>query len=123
MRMRASAELTSAPQRGASKTTFFCRRAGRRCLRSLCEPLRPRESWDLDHAERDGNGYLGPSHSSCNRAARRIRENGLAWSRRWDEDARESTVVAGKRDQAQRQVGAALMRATTPDWRAPLVAA
>jgi hypothetical protein len=60
------------------------------------EPIRPGEPWDLDHAEGNGNGYLGPSHSSCNRAAPRIRENGLVWSRRWFEDAREGTIVAGK---------------------------
>jgi hypothetical protein len=62
------------------------------------EPIRPGESWDLDHAEGDGNGYLGPSHAACNRAAPRIRENGLVWSRRWSEDAREGTVNLGDRE-------------------------
>jgi hypothetical protein len=51
---------------------------------------------DLDHAEGHGNGYLGPRHAACNRAAPRVRENGVVWSMRWFEDAREGTVLAGK---------------------------
>jgi hypothetical protein len=60
------------------------------------EPIRPGESWDLDHADGNGNGYLGPSHSSCNRAAPRIYDNVLRWSRRWFEDAPEGTVVGNR---------------------------
>jgi hypothetical protein len=33
------------------------------------------QSWDLDHDDR-GNGYLGPSHSDCNRAAGAATTNG-----------------------------------------------
>lgn len=32
------------------------------------EPIRPDEPFDLDHAD-NGDGYRGPSHSDCNRAA------------------------------------------------------
>jgi hypothetical protein len=70
-------------------------RGDARCAR-CGERIRQGESWDLDHADGDGNGYLGPSHSSCNRAAPRIYENGLIWSRRWSEDAREGTRVGNK---------------------------
>jgi hypothetical protein len=71
---------------------------GRRRLRPAVSRSGRGESWDLGHAEGNGNGYLGPSHSSCNRAAPRIRENGLVWSRRWSEDAREGTVNLGDRE-------------------------
>jgi hypothetical protein len=69
--------------------------AGRaRCAR-CGEAIAPGSDFDLVHAA-DGNSYWGISHSSCNRAAPRIRENGLIWSRRWSENAREGTIVAGR---------------------------
>jgi hypothetical protein len=66
--------------------TVMCARCGL--------PIDPLEDhWDLDHAD-DGNGYLGASHSSCNRAAgaasgwERIPDPdpgnvALRWSRHW----------------------------------------
>ena len=60
------------------------------------EPIAPGTDWDLDHSD-NGNGYLGPSHASCNRATTpRVYENGLIWSRRWFEDAPEGTVVGNR---------------------------
>lgn len=35
------------------------------------EPIAGDAAWDLDHTA-DRAGYLGPSHASCNRAARRF---------------------------------------------------
>lgn len=69
--------------------------------RALCarcgESITPGTDWDLDHADGEGNGYLGPSHARCNRATtQRDRRGGLRWSRRWVEDAPEGTVVMGK---------------------------
>ena len=65
-----------------------------------CQPIVPGTDWDLDHADGEGNGYLGPSHARCNRAAtQRDRRAGLRWSRRWFEDAPDApdgTVVVGK---------------------------
>ncbi len=40
--------------------TFHCARCD--------EPIRPDDEWDLDHTA-DRTGYLGPSHSVCNRRA------------------------------------------------------
>ena len=42
------------------------------------ELIQPDEPWDLDHAD-SRLGYLGPSHSRCNRAA----ANELRRSRDW----------------------------------------
>jgi len=68
--------------------------------RALCarcgQPIQPGTDWDLDHADGEGNGYLGPSHARCNRATTpRIRSEGMRWSRRWWDDASEGTVVIG----------------------------
>jgi hypothetical protein len=44
--------------------------------------------------------YLGPSHAACNRATTppaSSRKDAPRWSRRWFEDAPESTVVMGIR--------------------------
>jgi hypothetical protein len=70
---------------------------GRASCARCGKPIVPGEPWDLDHADGDGNGYLGPSHAACNRATTpRIRDTGLRWSRRWWEDASEGTIVAGR---------------------------
>jgi hypothetical protein len=38
-------------------------------LRARCDELiAADEKWELDHRD-DGNGWLGPSHRSCNRSA------------------------------------------------------
>ncbi len=61
------------------------------------KPIVPGSPWDLDHTD-DRSEYLGPSHSSCNRAkgarakvARPVEhpaqfrnpEDGRPWSREW----------------------------------------
>jgi hypothetical protein len=43
------------------------------------EPIRRGERWDLDHRD-DGQGYLGPSHATCNRQAKGGRRRK---SRKW----------------------------------------
>lgn len=58
-----------------------------RCARCR-EPIFPGEAWDLDHAE-NRQGYIGPSHRSCNRSAGAQKRNGTGHdtspppSRRW----------------------------------------
>jgi len=84
---RARAAIAVAVEQGRAN----CARCG--------EPIRPGiDDWDLDHADGDGNGYLGASHASCNRGAPMLRgrRNALTWSRRWFEDAPEGTVVIGE---------------------------
>ena len=54
-----------------------------RCRR----PILPGQKWDLDHAD-DRNGYEGPAHVYCNRAAAARKLNALRrrrkrFSRRW----------------------------------------
>jgi hypothetical protein len=39
----------------------FCARCGER--------IEPNQAWDLDHRD-DRQGYLGPSHATCNRQAK-----------------------------------------------------
>ena len=36
------------------------------------------EPWDLDHKD-DRRGYLGPSHSACNRATQKPRRRSRVW--------------------------------------------
>jgi hypothetical protein len=38
--------------------------------------IRPGEPWDLAHDHDNGGGYLGPSHSYCNRSEGGRRANG-----------------------------------------------
>jgi hypothetical protein len=64
-----------------------------RCGRSIW----PDEAWDLDH-EDDRNGYRGPAHRYCNRAA--PRRNSRAWGARRDfpRTKRRESVEAPKAD-------------------------
>lgn len=74
------------------------------------ELIEPGEKWELDHRD-DGRGWLGPSHSKCNRRAgwermvdvvsgtgyrEHIDELPYKWSQRWfDDPPVGTTVVAG----------------------------
>jgi hypothetical protein len=43
--------------------------AAGQCICSRCgDPIKPGETWDLDHDDQDRSRYLGPSHSRCNRS-------------------------------------------------------
>jgi hypothetical protein len=53
--------------------------SGRASCSRCGEPIEPGTPWDLDHSDYDRTRYLGPSHSSCNRAA----PNELRTSRDW----------------------------------------
>jgi hypothetical protein len=74
-----------------------------RCAR--CDELIAQdENWELDHRD-DGNGWLGPSHRSCNRSAgweKMVASNGngqalleapYRWSRRWCDEPPVGTEV------------------------------
>jgi len=50
--------------------TVLCARCG--------EPITPWDAWDLDHSD-DRSGYLGPSHSRCNRATSKPRPRSREW--------------------------------------------
>ena len=72
------------------------------------ELIGPEDRWELDHRD-DGRGWLGPSHSSCNRSAgwqtmvanQNANGNGNGfvedppgrWSRRWWDDPAVGTQV------------------------------
>jgi hypothetical protein len=70
---------------------------GRATCARCGEPIRPGvDDWDLDHADGDGNGYLGPSHAACNRATTpRVRGVSLRWSQRWFDDPPVGPIVYG----------------------------
>jgi len=74
-------------------TTSGALRAGKATCARCGEPIHPEDDWHLDH-NADRNGYLGPSHASCNLAAAAAVTNGrrpppqfverpYKWSQRW----------------------------------------
>ena len=67
-------------QHDIARARFLKEWGNRPCVR-CGEPIEPGQPVDLDHRD-DGQGYLGLSHSSCNRTAGARKLHGILEQRR-----------------------------------------
>ena len=75
-------------------TTSGALRAGKATCARCGEPIHPEDDWHLDH-NADRNGYLGPSHASCNLAAAAAVTNGRRPPTHSGTTTRPSAIVYG----------------------------